>query len=68
MATRVLPPSLLTERDAARFLCMSVHFLRQARVQGRGPEYVRLGRSIRYTLGALQTFLLQRTVRTCHAA
>jgi hypothetical protein len=66
MANQVLPPPLLTERDAARFICMSVYFLRQARVQGRGPEYMRFGRSIRYRLDALEKFIQQRTVR--HAA
>ena len=57
------PPKAVAERDAARLISMSVHYLRQARVQGRGPDYMRFGRSIRYSLDALDKFMQTRTVR-----
>ncbi len=63
-AATLVPSQFLTERDAARYVCMSVHFLRQARVKGYGPSYARLGRSIRYRLSDLESWLSQRIVRT----
>jgi len=64
--TPVAPP-FMSERDAARYIAMSVHFLRQARVRGRGPAYARLGSSIRYRLSDLESWLSQRMVRTREA-
>jgi hypothetical protein len=46
---------------------MSVFYLRQARVRGRGPVYLRFGRSIRYKLADLETWLSQHVVRTREA-
>ena len=40
----------LTERDAARYIGYRPITLRARRMQGRGPAYIRAGRSIRYTL------------------
>jgi predicted DNA-binding transcriptional regulator AlpA len=40
--------ALLNEKDAARFLSLSYRTLQSWRSEGRGPRYLRLGRSIRY--------------------
>lgn len=59
-----VPASLLSERDAARYIGMSVHFLQQARVRGRGPAFMRIGRSVRYSWEDLQEWLDSQRVRT----
>ena len=63
-ATTALTASpFLSEADAARYINMSIFFLRQARVQGRGPAFLRFGRAIRYRLSDLEAWLAGRTVR-----
>jgi hypothetical protein len=44
---------LLTAKEAATLLKVSVSWLAKARMRGDGPPYIRVGRSIRYTLAAL---------------
>jgi len=56
---RFLPAALLNTRDAARHIGMSTWFLRARRV-GRGtdaPPYVRIGRSVRYSVTDLDAWL-----------
>ncbi len=68
-ATMTLPPTqLLPERDAARYIGMSRDFLRHQRMHGRGPAYARLGRSVRYRIGDLESWLDARMVRSRDAA
>ena len=51
---------LLTPKDAANFLRVSVSWLAKARMRGDGPPYVKLGRAIRYREGALLQWLRSR--------
>jgi predicted DNA-binding transcriptional regulator AlpA len=44
---------LLTEKDAADILRLSSSFLAKARMNGNGPPYLKLGRSVRYQESAL---------------
>jgi predicted DNA-binding transcriptional regulator AlpA len=44
---------LLTVREAANFLRLSSSWLAKARMRGEGPPYVKFGRSVRYSEGAL---------------
>lgn len=53
----------LTVEDAAEFLCVSVKTLEAWRRLGKGPMFVKLGRSVRYTMRALDQFTRERTVR-----
>lgn len=53
----------LTVEEAARVLCVSVKTLEAWRRLGKGPVFVKLGRSVRYTMRALDQFTLERTVR-----
>lgn len=53
----------LTVEEAAQVLCVSVKTLEAWRRLGRGPVFVKLGRSVRYTMRALDQFTLERTVR-----
>jgi hypothetical protein len=45
---------LLTPKEAARLLRVSLSWLAKARMRGDGPPYIRIGRSIRYS-GAVLT-------------
>jgi predicted DNA-binding transcriptional regulator AlpA len=53
---RLLPPG-----DAANFLSLSTSFLAKGRMTGRGPPFVKLGRSVRYRESALVQWLKSRT-------
>jgi predicted DNA-binding transcriptional regulator AlpA len=45
--------ALLTPKEAARLLKVSLSWLAKARMRGDGPPYIPLGRSIRYAEAAL---------------
>lgn len=55
---------LIDEHALARRISVSIHTVRQWRVQGRGPEYVKIGRCVRYKESAVEEFLAQNTVRS----
>ncbi len=49
---------LLTEREAAEYLRISVYWLQKVRSQGRpGPVATYIGRAVRYRLSALDRFI-----------
>lgn len=50
-------PRTLHEPDASRYIGLSRAYLRQARAQGRGPAYLRIGRAVRYRVVDLDAFL-----------
>jgi predicted DNA-binding transcriptional regulator AlpA len=52
---------LLTAKEAARLLKVSVSWLAKARMRGDGPPYLQLGRAIRYSEGALLQWMKSRT-------
>lgn len=52
----------VSEPQASRYIRMSVPWLRQQRMRGRGPAYVRIGRSIRYRLSDLDAYLAAHRV------
>ena len=59
---------LLKEADAARYLGVSRIWLRKCRSNGPraghadGPEFIRAGRMIRYSLDALDAWIARHTV------
>jgi hypothetical protein len=53
---------LINEREAATLLRLSVKCLQGWRVRGGGPPFVKLGRSVRYEVPALEAFV-QEAVR-----
>jgi predicted DNA-binding transcriptional regulator AlpA len=57
-------PDILHRVDAAEFLGLSHHTLARWTCQGRGPLYVKVGRSVRYRRGDLVKFLEEQTVPT----
>ena len=52
--------NLLTPKEAARLLKMSVSFLAKRRLAGDGPPYIKIGRSIRYTDVGIASWIRSR--------
>jgi predicted DNA-binding transcriptional regulator AlpA len=48
---------VLTEREAARRIGMSVQTLRKWRAKGEGPRHVKMGKSIRYPVAEIDGFI-----------
>ena len=51
---------LLTPKEAAEFLRVSISWLAKARMRGDGPPYVKIGRAVRYPEGALHQWMKSR--------
>jgi excisionase family DNA binding protein len=51
---------LLTAKEAAKLLKVSLSWLAKARMRGDGPPYVKIGRSIRYSETALVQWMKSR--------
>ena len=47
---------LLTTKETASFLKVSSSWLSKARISGDGPRFIKMGRSVRYSLQALEEF------------
>ena len=56
--------NVLREPDAASYLGLSRAYLRQARMHGRGPAFVRIGRAVVYRRDDLDQFLNQHRIET----
>ena len=54
-------PVLLTPKEAAHRLKLSVSWLAKARMRGDGPAYIQLGRAVRYTETALLQWMKSNT-------
>jgi excisionase family DNA binding protein len=52
--------SLLTTKEAAKYLGLSVSTLNKLRLTGEGPAYFKLGRSVRYRLSDLDIWVEKR--------
>lgn len=64
MAYDLTSAKTIQERDAARYIGMSVAWLRQGRQRGRGPAYIQAGRAIRYRVSDLDAWLDAHRVQT----
>ena len=53
---------LLTEKQAADFLNISPETLKKTRLKKAGPDYVKVGRCIRYRMSALIAYLERNTI------
>jgi predicted DNA-binding transcriptional regulator AlpA len=51
---------LLTPKEAAQLLRVSLSWLAKARMRGDGPPYIQLGRSIRYAEVSLLQWMKSR--------
>ena len=50
-------PQMMEEKQTARLLAVSTAALRKWRREGRGPQFTRIGRCVRYELSAIQRFI-----------
>jgi predicted DNA-binding transcriptional regulator AlpA len=49
---------LMNEKDVAKALLLSVHTIRQLRVRGEGPRFIRIGKTaIRYRVSDLEEYI-----------
>ena len=66
MATTEVPlhDPLLNEKGAAKILGNKPATMRRWRYVGGGPEYVKVGRLVRYPLSSLEKYKLNRTRRS----
>ncbi|MFA6498007.1 MAG: helix-turn-helix domain-containing protein [Desulfurivibrionaceae bacterium] len=55
-----IPSSVFTTEQTAVFLQVQPATLEQWRWNGRGPRFVKIGRSCRYRLADLEAFLAER--------
>jgi hypothetical protein len=55
------PNDLLTSKEAAAELKVSESFLAKARMHGTGPAFIQLGRAVRYSRLALETYKALQT-------
>jgi hypothetical protein len=49
--------TLLTEQGVAEVLCLSVHTVRQMRIRGDGPPFIKMNTSVRYRLSDLKDYI-----------
>ena len=56
---------VLTPRETAGFLKVSIHTLAKWRSTKKGPEYMKTGRLVKYDRKALETYL--RSTMVAHA-
>ena len=54
---------LMPEREAAKLAGFSIAAFIKWRREGRGPRYIRVGRSIRYRLSDLLNWIEEHTVK-----
>jgi len=66
--TPLLPKPTLNCADAAKYVGLSVWWMKQARRTGRGPAYLRIGRTIRYRVDDLDDWIRAHRVRTRESA
>ena len=52
---------LLTSKEAADELKVSESFLAKARMRGTGPAFIQIGRAVRYSRAALETYKALQT-------
>lgn len=59
----IMSKSLVTEREAAQMLNISVSTLRRWRSDGLRPNYIRLGKCIRYNVAELASIIEEKTTK-----
>jgi excisionase family DNA binding protein len=62
MVTKPSAPTivLLTPKEAAKLLKVSMSWLAKARMRGDGPPYIKVGRAIRYADAAVMQWMKSR--------
>ena len=55
--------NMITVREAAKFLGLSVHTLNNKRCNQTGPKYFKLGRAVRYRYKDLEDWINQNQIK-----
>jgi hypothetical protein len=55
--------NLLNEHEAAKLLRVSVQLLRKWRASGSGPEHIKLGKCVRYSVRDVEGFIASKRHR-----
>ena len=55
---------LLTRTEAAAILKKSISWMERSRWDGQGPPFRKIGRAVRYPLGALQDWITGHPLQT----
>ncbi len=58
------PAEILDTLEAASYLKLAAVTLERRRIQGDGPPYLKLGKSVRYRRGDLDVWLASRLIRS----
>lgn len=56
--------TVLNTEDAAKRIGIAVSTLEKSRVNGTGPQYIKLGRLVRYRVSDLDEWIASRLVRS----
>ncbi len=54
---------LLTPKEASQMLKVSIHTLAKWRSQGQGPDYVKTGKSVKYSQDTVNAWIANRTIK-----
>lgn len=64
LETQIVEERLINTKAAAQHLCLSVRTLETFRQRGDGPQFIKVGRTVRYRLADIHYWLALRTVRS----
>ncbi len=64
LAAEAITPACTLTAGAAKYLSVSIAWLKKARCEGKGPHYVKIGRTVVYKLADLDAFLNAHSVRS----
>jgi predicted site-specific integrase-resolvase len=55
---------LLTPKEASEILKVSIHTLAKWRSHGQGPDYIKTGKSVKYSRDTVGEWITGKTVKT----
>lgn len=64
LAAEAITPACTLTAGAAKYLGVSVAWLKKARCEGTGPRYVKIGRAVVYRIADLDAFLDAHSVES----
>ena len=70
MDTKIAPfpaPALLNEQQAAKMLNLNVASVRNWRLRGGGPKFIKVGRLVRYRPADIEDWIEKRTFASTSA-
>ena len=62
---QILLNPLLNEKEAAKLLNLSVKTLQRYRLYGGGPQFIKINKSVRYSVEQIEEYLKPRVKNTC---